>query len=107
MGEKQEGDTINVNICAYAYMSMIDMAIRIRNSKINSGKVVEILVLHNASNSLVNHIRTLVEDACEYFSTNIINDTNVVLFQTKFLVKTKILFNLPVLYAICKKANLL
>ena len=117
MAEKQEDDdTVNVNICAYRYMSVTDMGIRIRTRNELKCKCVKsiivlhqcfnINVLHNASNSVVNNIRTFVEDACEFFSKNIINDTNVVLFQTKFLVKTKILFNLPVLYTVCKKIKL-
>jgi hypothetical protein len=69
-------------------------------------RMLQIVVEHNVSNSLVNNIRMLVEDVCKFFSENIFNHTNVIYFQKKFLVKTKILFNLPVLYTICKKANL-
>jgi hypothetical protein len=117
MAEKQaDDDTVNVNIFAYGYMAVTDMGIRIRTRNHNKQNVESIIVvykcfkisvLHNATNSVVNNIRTFVEDVYEFFSKNIINDTNVVLFQTKFLVKTKILFNLPVLYAVCEKIKLL
>ena len=115
MSEKQYEDDININICAYGYMTVSDMGIRIRNYEqkdIESSFLVlhkqfEINVLHNATNSVVNNIRALVDDAYEFFSENIINDTNIVLFQTKFLVKTQILFNLPVLYAVCSRIKLL
>jgi hypothetical protein len=113
MAEKQYEDDINILLCAYGYMTMSDMVIRIRNYKQKDSsflvlhKQFEINVLHNTTNSVVNNIKAFVDDAYEFFSENIINNTNIVLFQAKFLVKTRILFNLPVLYTVCSRIKLL
>jgi hypothetical protein len=118
INEKWDGkveDTVNVNIFAYSYMTVSDLGIRIRTCREDKSitriivmyKYFKISVYRNTTNSMVNNIRTFVEDVYEFFSKNIINDTNVALFQTKFLVKTKFLFNLPVLYAVCRKLKLL
>jgi hypothetical protein len=58
-------------------------------------RAVEIILEHNVSNGLADNIRKFVVDACKCFSENTFNHTNVTYFQKKFLVKTKILFNLP------------
>jgi hypothetical protein len=68
--------------------------------------VIEIRLEHNVSNRLVDNITKFVFDACKFFSKNTLNNTNITYFQNKFLVETKILFNLPVLYNICKKVGL-
>jgi hypothetical protein len=94
---------VNVQICAYAYLCLTKVTIHIGQKE---DEVIEIRLEHNVSNRLVDNVKKFVFDACKFFSENTLNNTNITYFQRKFLVKTKILFNLPVLYNICKKVGL-
>ena len=61
MAEKQYDSFINVNICAYAYICLTNVAIHVHHHhERNEEKVVEITLEHNVSNSLVDNIRILV-----------------------------------------------
>lgn len=107
MSKTQRDTFINVEIYAYGYLLSTQIGIYFEHCTNGAGeKVIEINLEHNGGESLIENTKLLVEDSYEFFSENLFTHTNVINFQQMFLAKTNILFNIPLLYAICKRAGL-